>query len=118
MEGYLGEFDIDIRDTPYKDFTPKDWCLTYIRNYGDIDGAHHKDWVLDQVVRILTGTEVIITEVRWKTDDGYVSELRFNLEDEPTDEYHQFVKDYEFGKNGSKTYKYDVGLEYDAGIAP
>lgn len=23
--------------------------------YGSIDGAHHKDWVIDQMVRILAG---------------------------------------------------------------
>lgn len=25
--------------------------------YGSIDGAHHKDWVIDQMVRALTGSE-------------------------------------------------------------
>jgi hypothetical protein len=29
--------------------------LDLIRQYGGIDGAHHKQWVLDQVVRALTG---------------------------------------------------------------
>lgn len=31
-------------------------ALAMILLYGGIDGAHHKDWVLDQVVRMLTGT--------------------------------------------------------------
>ena len=26
-------------------------------SYGGIDGAHHKDWVIDQVVRALAGGE-------------------------------------------------------------
>lgn len=30
-------------------------ALTYILQYGGIDGEHHKAWVLDQVVRALTG---------------------------------------------------------------
>jgi len=29
-------------------------ALELILQYGGIDGAHHKDWVLDQVVRVLT----------------------------------------------------------------
>lgn len=28
-----------------------------IHRYGGIDGAHHKQWVLDQVMRILKGLE-------------------------------------------------------------
>jgi len=30
-------------------------ALDLIKNYGGIDGGHHKQWVLDQVVRKLTG---------------------------------------------------------------
>lgn len=30
-------------------------ALNLIYQYGSIDGGHHKQWVLDQVVRILTG---------------------------------------------------------------
>lgn len=32
-----------------------DEALLLIFKYGGIDGAHHKQWVLDQVVRALTG---------------------------------------------------------------
>lgn len=32
-------------------------ALNMIAQYGGIDGEHHKQWVLDQVVRILTGKE-------------------------------------------------------------
>lgn len=32
-----------------------DEALDVINQYGGIDGAHHKQWVLDQVVRKLTG---------------------------------------------------------------
>ena len=31
-------------------------ALSLIYSYGSIDGDNHKTWVLDQVVRILTGT--------------------------------------------------------------
>lgn len=30
-------------------------ALEIIVKYGGTDGSHHKDWVMDQVVRILTG---------------------------------------------------------------
>jgi len=32
-------------------------ALDLILEYGGIDGGHHKQWVLDQVVRTLTGSE-------------------------------------------------------------
>jgi hypothetical protein len=32
-------------------------AMEIIAQYGDIDGAHHKQWVLDQVVRVLVGDE-------------------------------------------------------------
>jgi hypothetical protein len=31
-------------------------ALVFIENFGDIDGAHHKQWVIDRLVHILTGT--------------------------------------------------------------
>jgi hypothetical protein len=49
--------------------------------YGGIDGAHHKTWVIDQMVRILTG-----------------------------DQYEKFVAEACDGKNGPHTYKWDCGI--------
>jgi hypothetical protein len=40
-------------------------ALELIAEYGWIDGAHHKQWVLDQAARILTGCPA---EVRQFTD--------------------------------------------------
>lgn len=34
-----------------------DEALDLITQYGGIDGSHHKQWVLDQVVRVLTGSD-------------------------------------------------------------
>ena len=45
------------------------------------DGAHHKDWVIDQMVRALTG-------------DGYTD----------------WVKAWEAGENGPKTYEWQEGI--------
>jgi hypothetical protein len=58
-----------------------DKALDVIRQYGGIDGAHHKTWVLDQAVRALTG-----------------------------DEYEAWVKDACEGEDGPGTYYWDVGI--------
>ena len=49
--------------------------------YGSIDGAHHKDWVIDQMVRALAG-----------------------------DAYEQIVKDACAGEDGHDTYSWEVGI--------
>jgi hypothetical protein len=45
------------------------------------DGAHHKDWIIDQMVRALTG-------------DGYA----------------QWVADRKIGADGPDTYRWDIGI--------
>jgi len=52
-----------------------------IHQYGGIDGNHHKQWVLDQVVRALTGAK-----------------------------YDDWVKEHNDGKDGPDTYEWDVGI--------
>ena len=56
-------------------------ALNVIHDYGGNDGAHHKDWVLDQVVRLLTG-------------DGY----------------EEWVKELKAGCEGPETYPYETGI--------
>ena len=51
--------------------------------YGGIDGAHHKDWVIDQMVRTLAGT------------DG---------------EYKRIVAEACDGEDGPETYFWDKGI--------
>lgn len=88
MKNYLGEFEVD--DTcEYLSYTPSQWALEYIVRYGGIDGSHHKDWVMDQVVRILNGTPVLLKVARWS--DGS-EEVRF-ITGKPSKQYHQMVKD-------------------------
>jgi hypothetical protein len=50
-------------------------------NYGQIDGAHHKTWVIDQIVRVLTG-----------------------------DDYKQTITEYRAGDCGPETYSWDEGI--------
>jgi hypothetical protein len=58
-------------------------ALDLITKYGAHDGAHHKAWVLDQVVRILCGN---------------------------TQAYTEWVREYEAGADGPNTYVWDPGI--------
>jgi len=111
MEGYLGDFDIELKDTKFKDYTKENWAMYWIGSYGQIDGDHHKLWVLDQVARILKGTPVIVKEARWA--NGH-KEYREWL-GEPTQEYLDWIKMMK-GKYDEENDEYEY--DYDEGIAP
>ena len=49
--------------------------------YGSIDGAHHKDWVIDQMVRALAGIH-----------------------------YEEIVRSAKSGENGPDTYRWSEGI--------
>lgn len=40
-------------------------------NYGQIDGDHHKLWVIDRMVRALTGDQYEAWIKRYEEDDTY-----------------------------------------------
>lgn len=115
MKDYLGEFSVDISSSPYEHWTEVNWAMYWIGSYGQIDGAHHKTWVLDQVARILKGTRVIVTEARWQLPDGTIqTEFRHNLA-EPTVEYLDWVEEMRGSYDPEfEEYEYD----YDIGSAP
>lgn len=100
MTGYLGEVDLESEDNPFGDYTPTDWAQYYIDNYGGIGGSHHKQWVLDQVMRILKGTKVKVTLATW--DDGSC-EYRVNL-DIPSQDYKDWII-----ARADEDYPWDVG---------
>lgn len=106
MEGYLGAEIVPVEKTEYANYTPADWALYFVTVYGGIDGAHHKDWVLDQVARVLNGTEVIVKEAKW---EGGYAELRVSL-GEPSQRYLDWVTEIKFGEDGPDTYGYDEGV--------
>ena len=56
-------------------------AMNYIEQYGGIDGGHHKQWVLDQVVRALT-----------------------------QEKYEEWVKKQKAGEDGPETYDWDEGI--------
>ena len=104
MKKYLGEKKINIKTHPvFKKYTPADWALYFIGSYGQIDGAHHKLWVLDQVARILNGTKVIVSEASWS--DGEKN-YRVKLAN-PSKKYQKWAEEM-------RADEYD----YDEGIAP
>lgn len=56
-------------------------ALEIAAGYGTTDGAHHKMWVIDQMVRALTG-----------------------------DEYPKWVAGFNDGEDGPNTYQWDEGI--------
>lgn len=58
-----------------------DRALEVARRHGGTDGAHHKDWVIDQMVRALAGPD-----------------------------YDIFVADACSGEDGPHTYSWEVGI--------
>jgi hypothetical protein len=56
-------------------------ALRLAMSHGQTDGAHHKMWVIDQMVRALAG-----------------------------DHYEQFVKNACHGEDGYDTYEWDTGI--------
>lgn len=58
-----------------------DAALDLLIRYGQVDGDHHKAWVIDQAVRILAGLD-----------------------------YEQTIKDACDGEDGPNTYEWDEGI--------
>ena len=107
MTTYLGETPIDIALTEYSDYTPKDWAMLYILKYGAIDGAHHKDWLLDQIARVLNGAVPGLLLRKWS--DGQ-EELQLN-ELGSTPEYEAFVLQCQDpDEDGITQYEYNPGI--------
>lgn len=102
---YLGEKEVDVKDTPYADYTPADWAIYWIERYGPYDGGHHKQWTMDQVVRILKGGQIKIKVASW---DNHKDEYRVSVE--PTDEYFEWVEEMRGDpENEDNFYDYDEG---------
>ena len=56
-------------------------ALEILLDYGGIDGAHHKQWTIDQAVRALTG-----------------------------DDYEETIRQWSAGEDGPHTYWWDPGI--------
>ncbi len=102
MEGYLGTTDVSDEH----DISPTEGALLFILLYGGIDGAHHKDWVLDQVVRVLNGAPVVVEKAAW--ENGH-TELRYHV-GTPPEQYDEWVRKAKDGEDGPDSYGYEVGI--------
>jgi len=92
MEGYLGTEVVNAKDIPeFCDMDSRMWALYFIEMYGGIDGAHHKDWVLDQVARLLLGSPVVAEKATWK--NGH-HEYRIHV-GTPSNAYIKWVDDFD-----------------------
>lgn len=112
VSNYLGEETLlSLQGTPFEHFTPTKWALYFIERYGQIDGGHHKQWVLDQVARILHGTPVIVKRASW--DQGAVRQIEYRVDTgEPSRAYNAWVVDMQgdIDENGEPEYGYDTGI--------
>lgn len=86
-------------------------ALDYAGQYGQIDGAHHKAWVIDQVVRALTGCPMVrMVNHRASTPDGKgFMDYEYEGQGE-SEEYRAFVRDHCAGEDGADTYAWDEGI--------
>lgn len=86
------------------------WILRYIEQYGQIDGDHHKAWVLDQIAQIIHDTPIETCIAEWKLDDNKIlTEDRYHL-GEPSEQYAEWVETMCDGRDGPETYSYDPGI--------
>jgi hypothetical protein len=76
-----------------------------IAEAGQLDGAHHKMWVIDQMVRALTGCPTIT-----KTANDYRGvPYQYEALGE-SDEYRARIAAYRDGEDGPETYDWDEGV--------
>lgn len=81
-----------------------DEALELLSRFGATDGGHHKAWVIDQVVRILVGSDAVYA--RWVDDYQYTPPETMSPEDE------EYAKE-EAGPDGRVLW-----YAWDEGIAP
>lgn len=82
MKNSINELTLNLRRAQITELQNKiDEALCLIETFGNIDGSHHKTWLIDQMVRILTGPN-----------------------------YDQWVKDKKDGEDGPDTYHWDCGI--------
>lgn len=80
-------------------------ALAFAVAYGGIDGAHHKDWTIDQMVRALTGCPVVEESATDYKGKPYV----FKSQGE-SDEYKELVANACDGEDGPETYSWETGI--------
>ena len=106
---YIGTKPVDLNTLePYNTYTPAQWAMYWISRFSGIDGSHHKDWIIDQIARILKGGEITAYERSWT---NHISEYDFSVSE--SEEYTAWVLDMK-GQCVDGEFEYD----YSVGIAP
>lgn len=80
-------------------------ALGLIVAYGGFDGAHHKDWVLDQVTRALTGCKPVQKETENRQGIPYSY-----WEQVDNEAYQTLVANACNGADGPNTYSWETGI--------
>jgi len=82
-------------------------ALSYARG-GQCDGAHHKAWSIDQIVRALLGCEEVTHEARMYNGQGYI-----RTEQAASRDYVEFIDEFEEPdpETGEKVYEWELGVE-------
>ncbi len=73
--------------------------------YGGTDGDHHKAWVIDQMVRALTGCPTIQKTAVDSSGKPYAYDAMGE-----SGEYRELVREAKAGDDGPDTYDWDVGI--------
>lgn len=80
-------------------------ALVFARRYGEIDGGHHKAWVIDQMVMALTGCPLEKVSAVDTRNQQYEYDSQGKSE-----EYLAFVAAHNSGEYGPNTYEWDEGV--------
>ncbi len=83
----------------------KEKILEIIERYGGIDGGHHKQWVLDQIVRIIHKCPLAeCSNIDCNGNKYYFKDLG------KSEEYKLWVKNHKDGEDGPDTYDWEEGI--------
>lgn len=80
-------------------------ALAVAYDCGQVDGSHHKAWVIDQMVRALTDCPDVVKE----GVDSRGATYSYTVQGE-SEEYQHWVKTYRNGEDGPDTYEWDEGI--------
>lgn len=80
-------------------------ALNVAAECSQVDGAHHKAWVIDQMVRELLGCPVVI----WQALDSQGLPYNYEALGE-SQEYLDWIEFYKAGEDGPDTYDWDIGI--------
>jgi hypothetical protein len=82
-----------------------DKAINYAVRFGGIGGDHHKAWVIDQMVRALTGCPTVMLVGHAESGAAY----DYSAQGE-SEEYTKLVKEACDGDLGPDTYTWELGI--------